>query len=332
MGTSRSAPNEWLGKDGNGKTSDNNVFAGPMGWYIKHPNGQVELLQAMGGTAEIPVNAPDVYQALNPVAGDYSISAGDTLIFVINWSEPVIITGTPQIAFNENGVGQTADYVAGSSTSTQSVFEYDVAAEGAVDTVVTTISLNGGTIVGADKTPATATISFTETDKVDTIDVVNGGSDYDGTETIAIDAPSKANVTATITTTAEDPGAVLTVELEDGGYGYADGTIAITGGGADATVDILTTDGVITSVVLNAAGTVYTGASGVELAAPTLTVTQATATLVLTDTAVSSITVTEIGYGYDGTEGFVIDEPVGTDAVLTFDAGYTQPTGVTVVA
>lgn len=331
MGTSKTSPNDWLGRDGNGKTTANNVFAGPMGWYIKHPNGQVELLQAMSGAAEVPPNSADVYQAVNPVDGDYSVGAGDTLIFVINWSEPVIITGTPQISFNENGVAQTADYVAASSTSTQSVFEFDVTTPGAIDTVVTTIGLNGGTIVGADKTPASVSMTFTN-DTVASMGVVNGGSDFDGTETITIDAPSKVNSTATITTTAEDPGAVLTVTLEDGGYGYADGTIAITGGGADATVDIITTNGVITSVVLNAAGTGYTGASGVDLAAPTLTVTQATAVLVLTDSAVSSITMTEVGYGYDGTEGYTIDEPVGTDAVLAFDAGYIQPTGVNVVA
>ena len=329
MGTSKTTPNTWLGLDGNGKTSVNNVFATAAGWCIKHPNGQIELLQAMSGCGESPPNSADVYQAVNPDAGEYSIIAGDTLIFVINWSEPVIITGTPQISFEENGAAQTADYVVSASSSVQSIFTFDVTTIGVVDTVTTTIGLNGGTITGADSINATVDLTFTN-DTVTATEVDVAGAGYDGTETIAYDTPNKINSTATVTTT-DNGGALETVVLEDGGYGYADGEIAVTGG-TNGTVDITTVDGVIVTVAINVAGTGYTGASGVDLAGPTLTVIAATGSLSFAQGRVTAITTVTPGYGYDGTEGATIDDPTGTPAVLTFDTGYTQPVGVVVVA
>ena len=329
MGTSKNAPNDWMIKNGNGKMADS-VFAGKGGWYVTHPNGQVELLHGMRGTAEVPPNAPNVLSVTNPAAGEYSIGAGDVLTFIVYWTEPVTVTGTPQIGFNENGVGQNATYDSAQSTANKSVFTYDVAAAGVVDTVVSPIDLNGGTIVANDAVIATLTPVFVD-DTVDSTTINGGGTGYAGTETITFDAPSKSNVTATITTTAEDPGALLTVVLEDGGYGYETALGVAVAGGTGGTVDIVAVDGVITEVTLNAGGSGYTGAAGVSLAAPTLTVTTATADLTFTSTAISAVTMTENGYGYDGTEGYTLSaEPIGSDAILTWTV--VQPVGVSVVA
>lgn len=330
MGTSRSEPNDWMIKNGNGKMADS-VFAGPGGWYITHPNGQIELLHGMRGVAEVPPNAPDILSVMNPDAGEYSVGAGDTLTFVIYWTEPVTVTGTPQISFNENDVGVTADYVAGSSTANKSVFEYDVTAAGTVDTVVTTLGLNGGTIIGNDAVVASLTPVFTD-DTVASVTIDIGGAGYDETETITFDAPNNALVTATVDVDEGGDGIIDSVILVNPGYGYVTGTIAIPGGNADATVDIVAgDDGVITSAVINNGGTGYS-TQNEPLAVPTLTITTATASLTFTDTAISLVTMTEVGYGYDGEEGYTLVAPTGTDATLTFPAGYTQPSGVTVVA
>lgn len=159
MGTSKTSPNDWMTKNGNGKMADN-VFAGAGGWYITHPDGQVEMIQCMGGVVESPTNPASVALVINPTDGEYSIAAGDVILFTVNWSEPVTITGTPQISFNENGVLQTADYVVGSSNVTSSVFEFVVTTAGAIDTVVATIGLNGGTIVSTDDGVTAAELTF----------------------------------------------------------------------------------------------------------------------------------------------------------------------------
>ena len=329
MGTSKSAPNDWMIKNGNGKMADS-VFAGKGGWYVTHPNGQIELLHGMSNVAEIPANAPNILSVDNPDAGEYSIGAGDVLTFVVYWTEPVTIAGTPQIGFNENDVAQTADYDAAQSTANMSVFTYDVAAAGAIDTVVSPIDLNSGTIFSNDGLAAELSPVFLNDTVFSTV-IDFSGVGYAEDETITFDAPNKSNVTATITTTAEDPGALLTVVLEDGGYGYETALGVAVAGGTGGTVDIVAVDGVITEVTLNAGGSGYTGASGVELAAPTLTVTTATANLTFTSTAISAVTMTENGYGYDGTEGYTLSaEPIGTAAILTWTV--VQPVGVTVVA
>ena len=328
MGTSKSAPNDWMIKNGNGKMADS-VFAGKGGWYVTHPNGQVELLHGMSGVAEVPPNAPNILSVINPDAGEYSIGAGDVLTFVIYWTEPVTITGTPQIGFNENDVAQTADYDPAQSTANKSVFTYDVAAAGDIDTVVSPIDLNSGTIEANDAVIATLTPVFVD-DTVDDVTINGGGTGYAGTETITFAAPSKSNSTATITTT-DDAGALDSVVLEDGGYGYETALGVAVAGGTGGTVDIVAVDGVITEVTLNAGGSGYTGATGVLLATPTLTVTTATADLTFTSTAISAVTMTENGYGYDGTEGYTLSaEPTGSDAILTWTV--VQPVGVSVVA
>ena len=149
MGTSKTSPNDWMIKNGNGKMADN-VFAGAGGWYVTNPDGQVELIHCMADVVEAPPNPPNVLSVRNPVAGEYSVSAGDVITFTVNWTEPVLISGIPQISFNENGIAQTADYTSVSSTSTVSVFEFVVTTEGTIDTVSIIIGLNGGQIAGVD--------------------------------------------------------------------------------------------------------------------------------------------------------------------------------------
>ena len=157
MGTSKTQPNDWMTKDGSGNIT---TFADERGWCIQHANGFVEVIHCMKDVVETPAVAPTVLNVENPAAGDYSVGAGDVIQFVVFWSEPVTITGTPQIAFNENGVGQTADYDPAQSSSNKSVFEFTVTTAGAIDTVVEAVQANGGTIVGADDGVTAAIMAF----------------------------------------------------------------------------------------------------------------------------------------------------------------------------
>lgn len=157
MGTSKTQPNDWMTKDGTGKIT---TFADERGWCIQHADGQVEVIHAMSDVAETPAVAPTVLNVINPSAGDYSVGAGDVILFTVSWSEPITVTGTPQIAFNENAVGAVADYDPAQSTINKMVFAYTVTTPGAIDTVVEAVSLNGGTIVGADDGVTAATLDF----------------------------------------------------------------------------------------------------------------------------------------------------------------------------
>lgn len=341
MGTSKSQPNDWMTKDGTGKIT---TFADERGWCIQHADGQVEVIHAMSDVAESPAVAAAILSVTNP-SGDYSLGAGAEVLFTVQWSEPVTVTGTPQIAFEENGAGVTADYDSTRSDANTSVFVFDVTAEGAIDTVTEAVQLNGGTIVGADAIAAVLDDAVFTNDTVASVAVTSGGSGYDETETITFDAPNKANSTATITTT-DNAGAVDSVTLEDGGYGYEDGVIAIAGGTA-GTVTATTVDGVITEIVLLAGGSGYTGATGVELDAPTLTVSTATGTVVFATTDVptdegiiAEVVLEDGGYGYasgtiaidGGTAGTVtatVVDGVITEAVLLAGgSGYSGTTGV----
>lgn len=157
MGTSRIEPNDWMINTGTGKSQP---FGGANGWSIVHPNGQIEVLQCMGGVSESVVNPSKIMKVYNPANNDYSVSAGDRIRFVVDWNEPVNITGTPLIDFNEAGVPQTALYDPTNSSTTKSYFYFDVTTPGIIDNVVTTINLNGGTIISADDGVTVAILTF----------------------------------------------------------------------------------------------------------------------------------------------------------------------------
>ena len=159
MGTSKSQPNDWMTKDGTGKIS---TFADERGWCIQHANGQIEVIHTMADITESPAVAPVISRVTNPRAGDYSVAAGGQVKFTISWTEPVIVTGTPQVQFNENGIGVAADFDPSLSSTNKSVFVYTVTTEGDVDTVVEAVSLNGGTIIAGDDNTTPAELDFTD--------------------------------------------------------------------------------------------------------------------------------------------------------------------------
>ena len=80
---------------------------------------------SIGGTKSIVIDttAPTVTAVTSTTAnGTYGV--GSVITITIGWSEPVVVTGTPQLALNSGG---TASYSSGSGTSTLT-FTYTVAA------------------------------------------------------------------------------------------------------------------------------------------------------------------------------------------------------------
>jgi hypothetical protein len=88
-----------------------------------------------------------------PVIGSVSVpagapyNAGDTLTFVVNASEAVLVNGTPRLALDIGGTTVFADYIAGSGTATL-VFQYSVqpGLNDADGISVTGLQSNGGSL------------------------------------------------------------------------------------------------------------------------------------------------------------------------------------------
>ncbi|MDX1816102.1 MAG: hypothetical protein R3180_00175 [Marinobacter sp.] len=122
-----------------------------------------------------------------PIAGTYI--AGENLDFTVNWPELVDVTGTPGLNINVGGARQ-ANYVSGSGTSAL-LFRYTVQpGDNAASISVTSLTLNGGSIVDQASTPNAAVLTL------------NGVGDTSG---IAVDTLAPAISLNSITTTNTAP-------------------------------------------------------------------------------------------------------------------------------
>jgi ELWxxDGT repeat protein len=106
--------------------------------------------------------APTVVSVTPPANGTYV--AGQNLDFVVQFSEAVVVTGTPRLQLTVGSTPRFATYVSGSGTATLT-FRYTVAV-GDLDTdgivVSSPVDLNGGTI--RDNAGNDAGLSFTPPD------------------------------------------------------------------------------------------------------------------------------------------------------------------------
>lgn len=249
----------------------------------------------------------------------------------IHMADESTFSTVQSVTVTNGGSGYTTADDVGATVTFSAPFDDGITAEGEIETVdditgtVTSILITNQGLgyrnppvvtipapATSSGTQATADIVFLN-DSVDSFNVTDTGSGYDGTETITIDPPTKTNSTAIVTVTS-DGDAIDSINISDGGYGY-DGSevITIIGAGVGATAQIdAVVDGVITSVSITAGGTGYTGSPTATVAAPNNVVSSATATLTISSGSVTGIVITNNGYGYDGSEGFVIDPPITT--------------------
>jgi len=232
------------------------------------------------------------------------------------------------VEITKQGTGYTTADDHGIAVTFTAPFDGGVTAEG-------TLKVESDVVVGIDITnvgsgyrnppevtiPAPVTTQGTIADidvtyaneSVDSFTINSGGSGYDGTENITIEAPTKVNSTATVNVTT-DGDAIDTISITSGGYGY-DGNESITiigiGSGATAQIDTVV-DGVITAVSIANGGTGYTGSPTATVDVPNNIVTQALASLVIVSGGVTAVNIDTAGYGYDGTETITVDAPVIT--------------------
>ena len=179
-----------------------------------NPNAAVLTLPApgsagsIGGSKSIVIDttAPTVTAVTSTTAnGTYGV--GSVITITIGWSEPVVVTGTPQLALNSGG---TASYSSGTGTSTLT-FTYTVAAgqnSPKLDyTSTSALTLNGGTIFDTVTTNPNAAVL--------TLPAPGSAGSIGGSKSIVIDttAPTVTAVTSTTANGTYGVGSVITITI-----------------------------------------------------------------------------------------------------------------------
>jgi len=167
MGVSTTDPMEWMLHDGTGKST---VYKGDGGWYRKHADGRIELIQSMnfsGGGDVVPDN-PTIVSVTNPPDGTYTAADAVTLMWKVRYDEAVVVDtagGVPAIPFQIGGVDVAAVYDEKNSTEVELAFVYitEASTTGTVTNVggaSKAIDLKGGTIKALDDPNLDAPVAF----------------------------------------------------------------------------------------------------------------------------------------------------------------------------
>src|SRR6184192_3323479 len=154
----------------------------------------------------IDTTAPTVSSVTSTLAnGSYTV--GQVVPITINFSEPVVVTGTPTLTLNTSPTARTASYSSGSGTATL-VFNYTVAATDTsadLDYAATTsLALAGGTIQDAATNNATLTLA-----------TPGAANSLGANKSIVIDttAPTVSSVTSTLANGSYTVGQVVPITI-----------------------------------------------------------------------------------------------------------------------
>jgi len=112
--------------------------------------------------AVLPDSTPPTVTGVTSSTANGTYKAGDVIAVQVNFSEPVLVTGTPQLTLETGATDRTVNYASGSGTSTLT-FNYTVQAGDSnadLDYVATSaLALNGGTLKDAAGNNAVLTLA-----------------------------------------------------------------------------------------------------------------------------------------------------------------------------
>ncbi|MHC5351540.1 Ig-like domain-containing protein [Metapseudomonas furukawaii] len=283
--------------------------------------------------------APGVTSVGVPVGVPYN--AGDTLTFVVNASEVVLVNGTPRLALDIGGTTVFADYVAGSGTTTL-VFQYSVQAglNDADGIAVTGLVANGGSL--QDATGNAMNLALNNVGNTSGVIVDTQAP----TATILVADPSLSiGETSSVTITFSEAvsgldladfsvenGVLSNLSSTDGGITWT-ATLTPTAGIADTSNLITLTN----AGVQDAAGNIGTGSTVSNLYAidgvrPTATIQVADNALSAGETSSVTITFSEAVSGLDladfSVENGVLSNLSSIDGGMTWTATLTPTAGI----
>ncbi|MEG4044462.1 choice-of-anchor Y domain-containing protein, partial [Microcoleus sp. Pol17C2] len=124
-------------------------------------NGVSSPFSTASETASITVSPLPVITNITSDQADGTYAIGATIPITLTFSQPVTVTGTPQLTLATGGTGTVINYASGSGSNTLT-FNYTVTAgNSSLDldyTSTTALSLNGGTIKNATNADAVLTL------------------------------------------------------------------------------------------------------------------------------------------------------------------------------
>jgi hypothetical protein len=137
----------------------------PQGWAHSDTG---ELLVAFGDTSYVIPAASATISSIKLGRNKLKYKTGDVIKFLVQFNEPVIVTGTPEFPFHINSAAKNALFVIDPTKDATNVaelmFEYTVqsgdSATAGQFTVGTALALNGGTIKNSGAGNANATLTF----------------------------------------------------------------------------------------------------------------------------------------------------------------------------
>lgn len=240
---------------------------------------------------------------------------------------PAAIDGLPlRLQYSEIGADQTLfeNGASGQRTIVRRTIFNDNSGAGPLATLPPGSSVNVSFV--SHTAPATATAVISDiTGTVESIQVTNGGANYNGTPRVVIVGDGEgAEATATVTA-----GRVTSITVNNGGSGYtsAPTVLIVSGTGAVASVGLQSNGTVISTTITNS-GSGYTTAPAVTFSAPPATpgITPVTATGTANIDAqgrVTSITITDPGFGYVADPIVTIGAPPAGGVQATATAAYS---------
>ena len=95
--------------------------------------------------ANVDASAAGIASITPPTPNIVPYKIGTNLDFMVNWSEPTFISGTPKLGLTIGGISKNATYIS-SPTSTTSLFRYTIATGDTGAVLTTSMQLNGGQI------------------------------------------------------------------------------------------------------------------------------------------------------------------------------------------
>ena len=147
---------------------------------LTHPAVTTQASHKVDTTA--PTINSDSPSITSGAGDDNTYIAGDVIDVSVTFSEPVVVTGSPQLPLVIGNTTRQADYQSGDSTSTTLVFKYTVVAgdndTDGISIIANTLTLNGGTIVDNVSNAADLAHSVVSPDtshQVDTIQPIISG-------------------------------------------------------------------------------------------------------------------------------------------------------------
>ncbi|MDB6040303.1 MAG: S-layer domain protein, partial [Verrucomicrobiales bacterium] len=184
-------------------------------------------------------------------AANAAYKSGDVINIQISFSEPVVVTGTPQLGLETGVTDQTIDYVSGSGSDTLT-FRYTVQSGDSTADLdyasTSALTLNGGTIQDAAANGAALSLASPgaagslAASKALVIDTSEPSISI-GAPSIALTAGGPVNYTVTYSDANFSASTLAVGDITLNKTGTADASLAVTGSGNTRTVSLSTITG-----------------------------------------------------------------------------------------